>query len=336
LHNERPDVIRSLAPKIYVVGLAVVALIGATALTHALSTAASVPQNPLKAEPFYNPPGSGAAASEHTDRRAGLTKDANLMQQIAREPVAIWLNSSASVRWMATNVARARRRHRLPTFVIYNIPDRDCGSYSSGGAPNASAYRAWIRSVAAHLGHVHTAVVVEPDALAEMSCWSRSEQSLAYTLIRYAAKTIAARPDTTVYLDAGNAAWQPARTMVERLRHAGVGMVRGFSLNVSNFINTPRTIAYGNRIAKALGGKHYVIDTSRNGRGAYRHDGALQWCNPPGRALGTDPTTDTASPLVDAYLWVKSPGESDGPCNGGPPSGVWWPAYALGLAERSK
>jgi endoglucanase len=329
--------IRSLVPRTgLVVGLAVVALIGATALTHALSTAASVSPDPLKAEPFYNPSGSGAAASEHTDRRAGLTKDANLMRQIAREPVAIWLNSSASIGWMATNVARARRRHRLPTFVLYNIPDRDCGSYSSGGAPNASTYRAWIRRVAAHLGQVRAAVIVEPDALAEMSCWSRSQQSVAYTLMRYAAKTIAARPQTTVYLDAGNAAWQPAKTMVDRLRRAGVGMVRGFSLNVANFVNTPKTIGYGTRIAKALGDKHYVIDTSRNGRGAYRHDGALQWCNPPGRGLGIDPSTTTASPLVDAYLWIKTPGESDGACNGGPAAGVWWPQYALGLAERAE
>jgi endoglucanase len=38
---------------------------------------------------------------------------------------------------------------------------------------------------------------------------------------------------------------------------------------------------------------------------------------------------------VDAYLWVKRPGESDGACgNGAPKVGVWWPDYALDLATN--
>jgi endoglucanase len=74
-----------------------------------------------------------------------------------------------------------------------------------------------------------------------------------------------------------------------------------------------------------------VIDTSRNGRGPYRN----RWCNPPGRGLGTPPTTETGHPLVDAFLWVKTPGESDGDCGEAPPAGQWWPRYALGLAQRA-
>ena len=36
------------------------------------------------------------------------------------------------------------------------------------------------------------------------------------------------------------------------------------------------------------------------------------------QALGARPTTDTKQPLADAFLWVKTPGQSDGTCNGGP------------------
>jgi endoglucanase len=50
--------------------------------------------------------------------------------------------------------------------------------------------------------------------------------------------------------------------------------------------------------------------------------------------LGQMPTTRTGHRLVDAYLWIKYPGESDGPCNGGPTAGQWWADYALGLAQR--
>lgn len=57
---------------------------------------------------------------------------------------------------------------------------------------------------------------------------------------------------------------------------------------------------------------------------------------PPGRALGTPPTTKTADPLIADYLWIKRPGESDGTCKGGPKAGAWWPSYALGLARGAK
>ncbi|MEO9119524.1 MAG: glycoside hydrolase family 6 protein, partial [Solirubrobacteraceae bacterium] len=58
---------------------------------------------------------------------------------------------------------------------------------------------------------------------------------------------------------------------------------------------------------------------------------------PPGRALGTAPTTNTGDPLVDALLWIKSPGESDGACHpGDPPAGEWWPAHALALARAAR
>jgi endoglucanase len=32
-------------------------------------------------------------------------------------------------------------------------------------------------------------------------------------------------------------------------------------------------------------------------------------------------------------LWIKRPGESDGTCNGGPPAGTFWDAYAIGLVR---
>ena len=68
----------------------------------------------------------------------------------------------------------------------------------------------------------------------------------------------------------------------------------------------------------------------RNGAGPAPGD---DWCNPSGRALGDRPTAATGDRLVDALLWVKRPGESDGACNGGPPAGEWWADYALGLAR---
>src|SRR6185312_9877850 len=101
----------------------------------------------------------------------------------------------------------------------------------------------------------------------------------------------------------------------------------GFSLNVSNFIDTPQNISYGTKISELTNGAHFVIDTSRNGSGSNG-----EWCNPSDRSLGSSPTLlptlSTGNNLVDAFLWIKVPGESDGNCNGGPNAGAWWPEYA--------
>jgi endoglucanase len=40
--------------------------------------------------------------------------------------------------------------------------------------------------------------------------------------------------------------------------------------------------------------------------------------------------------LVDAYLWLKKPGESDGTCNGGPKAGEFWLDRALELARNAE
>ncbi|MFI1509478.1 glycoside hydrolase family 6 protein [Streptomyces sp. NPDC020597] len=100
--------------------------------------------------------------------------------------------------------------------------------------------------------------------------------------------------------------------------------------------------------------QHFVIDTSRNGLGAWtpqpgKYSGDPEvWCNAPGRGLGPRPTAATGVPLVDAYLWIKIPGESDGSCTrntGGtidpeygivdPPAGAWWPDQAHALARNA-
>jgi len=61
-----------------------------------------------------------------------------------------------------------------------------------------------------------------------------------------------------------------------------------------------------------------VVDVSRNGIGPPpdRRDSDEEWCNPAHQALGAPPTTSPGLPGVDALLWIKRPGESDGKCGG--------------------
>lgn len=282
---------------------------------------------------LYVEPG-GPARAQATAWSGARPTDASLIRRIAEQPQALWLGEwRADVRaTVARRVARAKRAGSVPVLVAYNIPHRDCGQHSSGGAADAAAYRTWIGQLAAGIGAAPAIVILEPDALAGIDCLARGDRRERMALLKEAIGTLSALPAVALYVDAGNPSWVPPGRMARRLRAVGVGRARGFAVNVAAFETTRRSRAYGRAISRRTGGAHFVIDTSRNGAGPSEPG---DWCNPAGRALGEFPTARTGDARVDAYLWVKRPGESDGACNGGPPAGTWWPEYALDLARRA-
>ncbi|HLK90003.1 MAG TPA: glycoside hydrolase family 6 protein [Polyangia bacterium] len=236
----------------------------------------------------------------------------------------------------------------LPYFVVYNVPKRDCGQWSAGGSEGADKYKKWIGEFATSLGNRRAAVILEPDSLGLLdkkmadgkACLSEEQKKDRLELLRFAVHTLVSLGNTAVYLDAGHSGWLKPSVDAKLLKEAGIDEADGFALNVSNYKSTSTEITYGKEISKLLGGKHFVIDTSRNGNGPPKCDEAADdencWCNPPGRALGSPPTASTADPLIDAYLWLKKPAESDGKCNGGPKAGDFFQARALELARNAK
>jgi endoglucanase len=289
--------------------------------------------NPLAGARLYVDPYSNAKKTADA-WRASRPADAASMDLLAARPQAEWIGDwSGDVR-AAVNarVTTATATGALPVLIAYNIPVRDCNSYSAGGATSADAYRVWIRAFAAGLSGRKTVVVLEPDALAGIGCLSSTRQAERIALLNDAVSVLAGG-GALVYLDAGHARWQSVATIAQRLRDAGVAGAAGFALNVSNFIDTAESIAYGSAVRASLGGAvGFLVDTSRNGVGP---DATGEWCNPAGRALGPAPTADAGLEGVHALLYLKRPGESDGSCNGGPAAGVWWADYALGLAQRA-
>jgi endoglucanase len=294
---------------------------------------AGAASDPFSTAPLYVEPG-GSAARQAQAWRSSRPADAAQMDKIASQPQAVWFGDwNDTIRGdVAGLVDSAAGAGRLPVLVAYNLPNRDCGGYSSGGAPSASDYRSWIRDFAAGVGDRRAAVILEPDALAELDCLSADQRASYVSLLSDAIGVLVAHPGIALYVDAGNPAWQPAAEIARRLAEVGAQRARGFALNVSNFQTTAASIAYGKQIVAGSGALHFVVDTSRNGNGPAPGE---SWCNPPDRALGAIPTARTDDPAADAYLWIKAPGESDGTCNGGPAAGQWWPDYALGLAQRA-
>jgi endoglucanase len=311
----------------------VTALSVLVASVSAAGPANAAPPNPFRGTSLYVQPDSPAHRQADAWRPT-RPADAGEMDKIAAQSQAVWFGdwNRDVKRDVAGEIRAAQRVHALPVLVAYDIPHRDCGGYSAGGARSPRAYRRWIRKFAYGLGQARVAVVLEPDALPGLDCLSRSARRERLRLLAGAVETFRSDARVAIYLDAGNRGWQRPSVIASRLSAAGVGRARGFALNVSNFDATANEVAYGSRISARVRTKPFVIDTSRNGLGA---TGDRQWCNPPGRALGRRPTARTGHRLVDAYLWIKAPGESDGRCNGGPPAGAWWPEYALGLARRA-
>ncbi|MGW7527144.1 glycoside hydrolase family 6 protein [Streptomyces sp. NPDC054783] len=300
---------------------------------------ARITQQPKAADPFWVNPDGTAARQFAAYEKSGKKTEAAQIRKIAEQPVGEWIGPENPEKEARGFTEAAEKSDRTALLVLYDIPHRDCGQYSQGGAADGNAYRAWIDGVARGIEDRPAIVILEPDAVLHLvdGCTPDRFHEERYDLLKGAIARLKSLRNTRVYLDAGNAGWGHPDQIFQPLQQAGIDQADGFSVNVSNFYSTQDSIAYGKQLSAKVGGKHFVIDTSRNGNGPYTGgDPAQRWCNPPGRALGGTPTTKTADALVDAYLWVKRPGESDGTCKGGPKAGEWWASYALALADSTE
>ncbi|MEV6282339.1 glycoside hydrolase family 6 protein [Kribbella sp. NPDC051770] len=280
---------------------------------------------------FYVDPGSNPAAwvranPSHPDAAAIRTR-------IAEQAGGRWFgNWSGDIRAAVSSYTTAADAvDKLPILVAYNIPGRDCGSHSGGGAGSPAAYRTWISAFAAGIGNRPAVVVIEPDALAQLDCVPAAEKKTRTDLLKYAVNELAAKaPNTWAYMDGGNATWIDAAEMARRLKLVEVGKIRGFALNTSNYYTNDQSVAKGNAIRGALGGTaQFVIDSSRNGNGSNG-----EWCNPAGRRLGeTSRNGNHLSATLDLLVWLKVPGDSDGDCGTGRgiPAGTFSPVLAKNL-----
>lgn len=103
--------------------------------------------------------------------------------------------------------------------------------------------------------------------------------------------------------------------------------------------------SYASALGSTVPATHFIVDTSRNGLGPnsmqayagapYDQPSSVldtlvagAWCNPTDEGLGIPSTAATGvalssldtylpgnPPLLDAYLWIKTPGQSDGQCD---------------------
>ncbi|MEU4690822.1 glycoside hydrolase family 9 protein [Actinoplanes sp. NPDC023714] len=298
------------------------------------TAAGSTPAQIAAANGFYPDPDFHATqwvAANPNDSRA-----AAIRTSIAGKAGAAWFgNWSGDIRTAVdTYVSGAAATGTVPILVAYNVPGRDCGGESSGGAGSPAAYRQWISDFAAGVAGRPAVVIIEPDGVALVDCLSEAERATRFGLIAHAVSAFSGR--TWTYVDGGNASWVDADTMASRLVQAGVAGARGFAVNVSNFFTTAESSAYADAVnaglaARGRAAKPYVVDTSRNANGGTAGD----WCNPAGVKLGTPSRVSTSGP--EFLLWIKVPGDSDGDCGRlrGIPAGTFDPDLATWLITGS-
>lgn len=255
------------------------------------------------------------------------------VEQIARQPSANWIGSQspAEAQDLVSRItASAASQHALAQLVMFDLPNRTCGRDDHFAVTSAASYRAWVRGFVRGLGAHRAVVIVEPDSLAVASCLPAAQQRERFGLVRYAVDQVRDQ-GSWAYIDIGHSRWLDVKTAVSRLRAADITRASGFSLNVSNFRPDAELIRYGTAISEKVG-RNFVIDTSRNGKAPTN----TQWCNPADKGLGHAPATRLGIKHLDAYLWIKNPGGSDGDCNGGPEPGHWYQQYALMLVRNAR
>ncbi len=261
------------------------------------------------------------SVAKYVKRYPGLT----VLQE---QPQAYWINDwTLSTRETVIEILKeSHDLTEIPVFVWYMIPDRDHGSYSSGGTKDFETYYRQVRDFF-QLEHSSSLVIFEPDALALDFSPRRTE---VFNRIF----AIIPKEKIKVFLDVGHPHWHPQEVIEDHLNSIAIDNLSGISINVSNFVDSAECEEYGLNICKKLGNeKFFVVDTSRNGNGSAPKD---EWCNPTGRSLGEKPVIIEDESLHYANLWIKIPGESDGQCNGGPHAGVFSPDLALRLIRNEK
>ncbi|KAK8206060.1 1, 4-beta cellobiohydrolase [Phyllosticta capitalensis] len=240
----------------------------------------------------------------------------------------------------------------LVPLVIYNLPDRDCAAKASSGelriADNGvDLYKTnFVDPIAATIKEfpeVKFVLVIEPDSLGNLvsnvnktKCKNAAEghkESIAYALRTFDL------PNIYMYVDGGNSGWWgfpknmgPAAKLVgEVWRRAGRPRAfRGLATNTANYnawsVSECANYTQGSRncdekryinaIAPLLQQEgtpaHFITDQGRSGVQPTGQREWGDWCNAINTGFGQRPSTKTDDPLLDAWVWIKPGGESDG------------------------
>jgi cellulose 1,4-beta-cellobiosidase len=365
---------------------------GSTATSPGAARAKVAAGNPFEGAHLYIDPSfvkkvESTAAGAPTGDAARIRKAAEVPTAVWVDSIA----TVANVATVLDDAKRQPTQPVVPLFAVYNLPNRDCAAKASAGElslENGGEERyktEFIDKIAAQLAahpSQRAAIILETDSIPNLvtnldlpKCGAADQPFRR--LIAYAAAKLSSA-GAYVYLDAGHAGWlgwDGNRTKAVEIyrdilaRAGGNHTIRGFFTNVSNYnvvrgddnkklapgTTAPDELTYVTKLSESLAaagitGKGFIIDTGRNGRGGIRTTWG-NWCNVKGAGLG-ERSRAAPAPLVDAYFWIKTPGDSDGTSDekaarfddncaspdaapGAPEAGKWFASYFLDLVQNA-
>jgi endoglucanase len=284
-------------------------------------------------------------------KRQGEASKADTIWRLAREPRFRWFGRftrprmQKKVRGFLDRV-QCDQPGAVPLMVVMRHQGRDCtGGYLGGGVAEDRRTMKWYEDFAEAVGDARVVIAFEPDSLGTIDCLARHRRDDRLRMLRHGVDVLSQLPNATIYLEGGAADWENASRTAKQLRAIGIHKVRGFTLNVTHHSWTRDNVRHGLQLSRLTGGKHFIVNTSYNGRGPLHYKKWIDkskhmwrrinvWCHPGLRGLGPAPTTATSHSKVDAYMYINRPGYSAGACNGGPlPIGTWWPERGLMYAR---
>jgi hypothetical protein len=306
--------------------------------------------------PAFNDDESWTTFKQYVDRllprqSAGVAYKIRLLEKIADEPEAQRF-SSGDEGGSPSEVADFARKLFCHNFTADPGTVPIISTYflhgALGGCPTSDAIRSYmplfeqrVNAVVSETGNRPAVYLLELDAIGSSRCIYDGGAIGAWeAALRWEIGRFATLPHAVVYVEAGYSDANKPRYTARILNTLGIRRIQGFFTNDTHLNWTIKEIKWGERVSKLTHGAHFVVNTAQNGNGPLRNphpstEGVEHLCNPPGRGLGPLPNTDTGFPRVDAFLWTHVPGNSSGPCGGGPPAGDFWPARAEELAARA-
>ncbi|ORY77883.1 hypothetical protein LY90DRAFT_376920 [Neocallimastix californiae] len=286
-------------------------------------------------------------------------------EKVKNVPTAVWLAWEGAPGEVAQHLEAAGSK--TVVFIMYMIPTRDCNANASaGGASNLETYKGYVNSISNTIKkypNSKVVMVLEPDTLGNLvtanseNC--KNVHQLHKDALSYGVSVFGNMSNVSVYLDAAHGAWlgsstdKVAAVVKEILSNAQNGKIRGLSTNVSNYQPVASEYQYHQKLASALSAvgiqnMHFIVDTGRNGAAS-----SGTWCNLIGTGFGERPkgSPSPSMPLLDAYMWLKTPGEADGSSTGSradpecaksnslqgaPDAGQWFHDYFVQLLKNAK
>ncbi|CAK4074758.1 unnamed protein product [Aphanomyces euteiches] len=209
----------------------------------------------------------------------------------------------------------------IPSIVIYGLPNKDCGpgGFSQGGGnKNTADYSAWIQKLV-DVGDREVIYILEPDAIGFASRDTGCGATYNYAAnLKVAVGLLSANKNAHLYVDLSP--WATQASAVKILKDLmAAGNLAGLALNTDQYLSNDKLTKLCQTYSTALGGNLH--------------------CRMVQCAIGRRrPSTHrpNGNPLVDYYLWIKQPGESDGQCTGQSSDAMVGPGAGQFFADHFK